>query len=73
MTEKLFYEDPYLCECEAEVKEIINKNDKILVVLNKTPFYPEGGGQPSDIGEINGVKVLYVYEEEGIVYHHVER
>lgn len=73
MTEKLFYKDPYLSQCEAEVEDIINKDDKILVVLDRTPFYPEGGGQPSDIGEINGVKVLYVYEEEDIVYHHVEK
>lgn len=73
MTEKLFYEDPYLTQCEAEVKDIINKDGKILVVLDKTPFYPEGGGQPSDFGEINGVKVLYVYEEDDTVYHHVEK
>lgn len=73
MTEKLFYKDPYLSQCEAEVEDIVNKDDKILVVLNRTLFYPEGGGQPSDIGEINGVKVLYVYEEEDIVYHHVEK
>jgi alanyl-tRNA synthetase len=73
VTEKLFYEDPYLTQCEAEVKDIINKDGKILVVLDKTPFYPEGGGQPSDFGEINGVKVLYVYEEDDIVYHHVEK
>lgn len=73
MTEKLFYKDPYLTECEAEVKDIINKSDKILVVLDRTPFYPEGGGQPSDMGEINGVKVLHVYEEGSIVYHHVEK
>lgn len=73
MTEKLFYKDPYLTQCEAEVKEIINKDGKIFIVLDKTPFYPEGGGQPSDLGEINGVKVLYVYEEGGIIYHQVEK
>ena len=72
MTEKLFYDDPYLKECEAEVKEVIKKDGKILVVLDKSPFYPEGGGQPSDIGEINGVKVLYVYEEKGVIFHHIE-
>jgi alanyl-tRNA synthetase len=73
LTEKLFYKDPYLTQCEAEVKEIINKDGKIFIVLDKTPFYPEGGGQPSDLGEINGVKVLYVYEEGGIIYHQVEK
>lgn len=73
MTEKLFYKDPYLMECEAEVKDIINKDGKTLVVLDRSPFYPEGGGQPSDTGEINGIKVLYVYEEKDIIYHHVEK
>lgn len=73
MTEKLFYKDPYLTECEAEVKDIINRDGKVFVVLDKTPFYPEGGGQPSDLGEINGVKVLYVYEEKGIIYHQIEK
>lgn len=73
MTEKLFYRDSYLSQCEAEVKDVINKDGKILVILDRTPFYPEGGGQPSDLGEINGVKVLHVYEENDIVYHVVEK
>lgn len=73
MTEKLFYTDPYLKECEAEVVDIINKEKKILVVLDRTPFYPEGGGQPCDLGEINGNKVLYVYEKNGLIYHEMEK
>lgn len=73
MTEKLFYNDPYLTQCEAEVKDIINKDGKILVVLDRTPFYPEGGGQPSDHGEINGIRVLHVYEEDDVIYHQVEK
>lgn len=73
MTEKLFYNDPYLTQCEAEVKDIINKDGKILVVLDRTPFYPEGGGQPSDRGELNGIRVLHVYEEDDVIYHQVEK
>ncbi|KZL91113.1 alanyl-tRNA editing protein [Clostridium magnum] len=73
MTEKLFYNDPYLTQCEAEVKDIINKDGKILVVLDRTPFYPEGGGQPSDRGELNGIRVLHVYEEDNVIYHQVEK
>lgn len=73
MTEKLFYNDPYLTQCEAEVKDIINKDGKILVVLDRTPFYPEGGGQPSDHGELNGIRVLHVYEEDDVIYHQVEK
>ncbi|MCY6959774.1 alanyl-tRNA editing protein [Clostridium brassicae] len=72
MTEKLYYVDPYLKECEAQVVDVIREDDRLLVVLDKTPFYPEGGGQPSDIGYIDGVKVTYVYEKNDVIYHVVE-
>lgn len=73
MTEKLFYDDPYLKECQANIVEIINEDNNILVVLDKTIFYPEGGGQPSDTGKINDIKVTYVFEKNGTIYHQVER
>ncbi|MCY6356434.1 alanyl-tRNA editing protein [Clostridium sp. ZS2-4] len=73
MTEKLYYSDSYLKECEAEIVDVIKKEEKIFVVLDKTPFYPEGGGQPSDAGNINGIKVIYVYEKDNIIYHQVEK
>ncbi|MCY6371713.1 alanyl-tRNA editing protein [Clostridium ganghwense] len=73
MTEKLYYLDSYLKECEAEIVDVIKEEEKIFVVLDKTPFYPEGGGQPSDTGSINGVKVIYVYEKDNIIYHQVEK
>lgn len=46
-TQKLYYKDPFLFECEAEILEIRNENE---VCLNQTVAYPEGGGQISDIG-----------------------
>lgn len=72
MAEKLFYKNAYLKECEAEVVNIIDEGDKVKVVLDQTIFYPEGGGQPSDIGEIDGIKVTYVSEKLGVIYHHME-
>ena len=47
MTKKLFYEDPYICEAQCEVENIVEKDDKFEIQLKSTPFYPEGGGQPS--------------------------
>jgi alanyl-tRNA synthetase len=73
LTEKLYYRDAYITECEADILDIIEKEGKVLVVLNKTPFYPEGGGQPSDIGTIDGIKVNHVSEKGEIIYHHMEK
>lgn len=47
MTEKLFYKDPYLREARAKIEKIEAVEDgKIRVLLDRTIFYPEGGGQP---------------------------
>lgn len=56
MTEKLFYADPYLRETDARVLEVeVGKDGKrIKLLLDRTIFYPEGGGQPSDRGLIKG-------------------
>lgn len=72
MTEKLYYEDQYLKECRAQVVDIINNDKEVLVVLDKTIFYPEGGGQLSDIGEIDGIPVHHVSEKDDIIYHHMK-
>jgi len=69
---KLYYENPYQTEFTAEVINVIEKGNKYHVELNETCFYPEGGGQPSDTGHINGNLVTYVYEENGTIYHILE-
>ncbi|UZW12499.1 alanyl-tRNA editing protein [Clostridium pasteurianum] len=68
-TEKLFYKDPYLCQADCEVEDVIEKDGKYEVILKSTPFYPEGGGQPSDIGYMDNIKVEYVYEKDEVIYH----
>jgi alanyl-tRNA synthetase len=55
MTERLFYQDPYLRETTAKIVRVRSPNKgKVALLLNRTIFYPEGGGQPSDRGIIEG-------------------
>jgi alanyl-tRNA synthetase len=65
MTERLYYLDPYLKEFTATV---IRKTDK-GVVLDRTAFFPTGGGQPCDLGTLNGVEVTDVIEDGNDVVH----
>ncbi len=74
MTELLHLTDSYLCEFEATIMEV--EGDK--VVLDRTAFYPQGGGQPSDVGVLLGdqgqiYKVLKVSKKGGKVFHKVDR
>ncbi|MGG7099138.1 alanyl-tRNA editing protein [Clostridium sardiniense] len=71
--EKLYYIDQYIKEFTAEIEEIIEKDDRFHVILDKTAFFPGGGGQPCDLGFIGEHEVLDVYEEAGKVYHVVSR
>ncbi|MGL4361712.1 MAG: alanyl-tRNA editing protein [Cellulosilyticaceae bacterium] len=72
MTRKLYYEDSYLSHFEGSVLSCTKVSDGYEVVLDKTAFYPGGGGQPMDYGEINGLFVSKVEEREDIIYHVVK-
>jgi len=69
MTAKLYEKDPYKTEFKADIKSIEPKDDVFHVTLDKTYFYPEGGGQPADKGWIEGIEVNYVYKENEKVIH----
>ena len=71
-TEKLFYEDSHMHEFDATVLSCQPDGDTYRVVLDRTAFFPEGGGQYGDIGTLNGVKVVDTREKDGIVYHRTE-
>ena len=68
-TTKLYYEDAYLREFDAAVLSCREEQGRYLVVLDRTAFYPEGGGQPADHGVLGGVAVTDVQERDGVVCH----
>ena len=70
MTERLYYTDAYRAEFESEVTSCVPSNDRFEVTLAATAFYPTGGGQPHDLGELGGRKVLDVVdrEEQGVAH-----
>jgi alanyl-tRNA synthetase len=66
---KLFYEDQYIREFTADVTDIKEKDGAYHVILDKTAFFPGGGGQFCDFGTIDNLEVINVYEENGVIYH----
>ena len=66
---KLYYEDQYLKEFTAEIICVIEKNNLYYVSLDKTAFFPGGGGQHCDLGYIDNHKVIDIVEENGEIYH----
>lgn len=72
MTEKLYDADSHLKEFEATVIESYPKADGFFTVLDRTAFFPEGGGQGSDTGRLNDVNVYDVQIKDGIIYHYTE-
>ncbi len=64
MTERLYYSDSYLTVFDARVVEIATLNGSPAVRLDRTAFYPTGGGQPHDTGALNGIRVIDVIERE---------
>lgn len=69
MTVKLYDIDSHLSEFSATVISCENA----VAVLDKTAFFPEGGGQTADTGFIDGVKVLDVQIKDGVIFHYLEK
>ena len=70
-TEKLYYQDAYLRSFTATVLQCTSAKGGYVVVLDRTAFYPEGGGQPCDFGTLGGLPVTDVHERGGEVAHFV--
>jgi alanyl-tRNA synthetase len=72
-TERLYYDAPLLLEFSARVLERSTLGDKPSVILDRTAFYPESGGQMADRGSVAGAAVTDVQvDEEGRVHHVLE-
>lgn len=71
MTEKLFYEDGYLKEFRGTVLSCTKdqKEGQYKVVLDRSTFFPEGGGQYGDTGWLDDVEVLDTQEKDGVIWH----
>lgn len=72
LTKRLYFDDSYQVEFESRVREIREYSGRPALILEETCFYPEGGGQPCDRGEIEGVRVIEVREEDDQIIHILE-
>jgi alanyl-tRNA synthetase len=58
-TKQIYLEDTYKFETDSKILEIISLQNETAIISESTIFYPQGGGQPSDLGTItcNGKKI----------------
>ena len=72
-TELDFYKDIYQKESDGKIIDVVEKEDSVNIILDRTIFYPEGGGQPSDVGiiSIEGkiYEVIYAEKLDNVVLH----
>ena len=68
-TVPLYYKDPDQFQFSARVVKLRPHPQGLQVLLDRTLFYPEGGGQPPDHGTIGGIDVIDVRKEDGEIWH----
>src|SRR5438552_859330 len=73
MTDRLYLRDPYLTRFSARVVSLADLAGRPAAVLDRSAFYPEGGGQPADRGTLAGAAVLDVQERDGVGLHVLDR
>ena len=73
MTEKLYDKDSHLKEFTGTVLSCEKSGEKYAVMLNKTAFFPEGGGQQSDRGYIGEAYISAVQTENGEILHFADK
>ena len=73
MTEKLYDKDAYESKFDATVISCEEDKKGYKVVLDRTLFFPEEGGQTPDCGRINGIEVTYVSIKDDVITHFLEK
>ncbi|MCF0138045.1 MAG: alanyl-tRNA editing protein [Oscillospiraceae bacterium] len=73
MTEKLYYTDSFIKKFTAKVLSCRETKAGFEVILDRTAFFPEGGGQSADTGKIGGAQVADAHERNGEVIHYVNQ
>ncbi|MDO4975905.1 MAG: alanine--tRNA ligase-related protein [Eubacteriales bacterium] len=68
-TDRLFYENVYLKEFNGKVLSCVEQEGTFRVILDQTAFYPEGGGQPAEGGQLDDIEVFDVQEIDGEIVH----
>ncbi len=69
MTRRLYYDNSYCAEFNAQIQELVELEGRPAAILDETFFYPTSGGQPADRGMLNGVPVLDVLEADDRILH----
>src|SRR5258705_6382213 len=73
VTERLYYADSHLIEFDAHVLDITERvSGWTAVTLDRTAFYPTGGGQPSDTGVLGGARVVECTDQGDTVLHVIQ-
>ena len=72
MTEKLYYQNSHLFAFDAKVLDCRAEKKGYSVVLDRTAFFPEGGGQLADTGTLGGVRVTDVHERGEEIRHYTD-
>src|SRR5713226_7551465 len=73
MTDRLYYHDPYLQTFDATIERVEHRDERFVVTLDRTAFYPSSGGQPFDTGVLGPLRVVDVIDEDdGSIAHVVE-
>lgn len=69
MTEKLYYQDGYISNFKCKILSVFTNEGLTFIETDKTAFFPEGGGQTSDIGYLNDIEIIDVQLIEDKIFH----